>query len=175
MVELLSVPHEIEALITKLQLPLFSKKDLNLTYRALNHYQKKGIIIDNRSSTKLWRKFNGIEYVWIWVITQLRLMGVRLEDIKKLGEKIFIEGRLGYIDRANFISRSFIQEIAFSIQGNYKLYLILFSDFSFTFHDSLSQEQWVNKSYKDEVHFSIPLSDTIREAWRIIKYKSKEK
>jgi hypothetical protein len=172
MVELLSVPPEIEAIITRLQLPLFSKKDLNLTYRALNHYQNKGIIMDNRSSTKLWRKFNGIEYVWIWVITQLRLMGVRLEDIKKLETKMFIEGRLGYIDRANFISRSFIQEIALSIQGNYKLYLILFSDFSFTFHDSLSQEQWVNKSYKDEVHLSIPLYDTIREAWRIIKYKS---
>jgi hypothetical protein len=173
MINLQTTPPEIEAIITKLQLPLFSKKDMNVTYRALNHYQKKGIIQDSRSNTKLWRKFNGIDYVWIWVITQLRLMGVRLEDIRILETKIFIEGKLGYIDKANFISKSFINEIAFSIQGNYKLYLIIFSDFTFTFHDSLSLNQWVNKSYKDEVHISIPLYQPIKDAWKLIRNELK--
>lgn len=173
MIELQTFQPEIEAIITKLQFPLFNKKDMNLTYRALNHYQYKGIIQDNRSNTKLWRKFNSIDYIWIWVITQLRLMGVRLEDIKVLETKIFIEGKLGYIDKANFISRSFNHEIAYSIHGSYKLYLIIFSDFTFTFHDSLSLNQWVNKSYKDEVHISIPLNDPIKVVWRQIKNQEK--
>ncbi len=164
-----SLTPEIETVITKLQQPLFSMKDLNLTYRAINHYQSKGIINDRRSNRKLWRKFNGVEFIWIWIITQLRLMGVRLEDISKLEKKIFVEGKLGYIDKANFINRSFVQEIAFSIHGNFKLYMILFADMSFTFHDTLSMQQWLNKTYKDEIHISIPLNEPIKEVWQVIK------
>ena len=171
MTYLLSVPPEVEVIITKLQLPLFSKKDLNITYRALNHYQTKGLIIDKRSGTKLWRKFNGIEYVWINIISQLRIVGVRLEDLNTLEKRIFIEGKLGYVDKANFINRSFTHEIAFSIYGNYKLYMILFPDMSFTFHDSQTSQQWLNVSYKDEVHISIPVHEPIREVWKGIKQK----
>ena len=167
-----SLTPEIETVITKLELPLFSMKDLNLTYRAINHYQSKGIINDRRSNRKLWRKFNGVEFIWIWIITQLRLMGVRLEDISKLEKKIFVEGKLGYIDKANFINRSFVQEIAFSIYGNFKLYMILFADMSFTFHDSLSMQQWLNKTYKDETHISIPLNEPIKEVWQVIKQRN---
>jgi hypothetical protein len=167
-----SLTPEIESVITKLQDPLFSMKDLNLTYRAINHYQTKGIINDKRSNRKLWRKFNGVDFIWIWLITQLRIMGVRLEDISKLEKKIFVEGKLGYIDKANFINRSFVQEIAFSITGNYKLYMILFADMSFTFHDTLSMQQWLNKTYKDEVHISIPLNEPIKEVWFKIKQKN---
>jgi DNA-binding transcriptional MerR regulator len=167
-----SLTPEIETVITKLQQPLFSMKDLNLTYRAINHYQSKGIINDRRPNRKLWRKFNGVEFIWIWIITQLRLMGVRLEDISKLEKKIFVEGKLGYIDRANFINRSFVQEIAFSIHGNFKLYMILFADMSFTFHDSLSMQQWLNKTYKDEIHISIPLNEPIKEVWQEIKHRN---
>lgn len=167
-----SLTPEIESVITKLQDPLFSMKDLNLTYRAINHYQTKGIINDKRSNRKLWRKFNGVDFIWIWLITQLRIMGVRLEDISKLEKKIFVEGKWGYIDKANFINRSFVQEIAFSITGNYKLYMILFADMSFTFHDTLSMQQWLNKTYKDEVHISIPLNESIKEVWFKIKQKN---
>ena len=167
--QLLSIPPEIERIVYKLQLQLFSKRDTNLTYRALNHYQKMGIIYENRQSDKMWRKFDGVEYIWIRTVEQLRKLGVRLEDIVRLRTKIFIDGNLGHIDRANFINRNFVQEIAFSIQGNYKLYLVLFSDFSFTFHDSQSSQQWLNRSYKDEPHINIPLHESTKEAWRIIK------
>jgi len=146
-------------------------KDLNLTYRAINHYQSKGIINDRRSNRKLWRKFNGVEFIWIWIITQLRLIGVRLEDISKLEKKFFVEGKLGYIDKANFINRCLVQEIAFSIHGNFKLYMILFADMSFTFHDTLSMQQWLNKAYKDEIHISIPLNEPIKEVWQEIKQR----
>jgi DNA-binding transcriptional MerR regulator len=165
------ITPEIEKVITKLQQPLFSMKDLNLTYRAINHYQSKGIITDRRSNRKLWRKFNGIEFIWIWIISQLRLIGVRLEDICKLEKKIFVEGELGYVDKANFINKSFVQEIASSIHGKYKLYMILFADMSFTFHDSLSTQQWLNKTYKDEMHISIPLDEPIKEVWQELKQK----
>ena len=167
-----SLTPEIEIVITKLHLPVFSMKDLNLTYRAINHYQSKGIINDKRLNRKLWRKFNGVEFIWIWIITQLRLIGVRLEDISRLEKRIFVEGKLGYIDKANFINRSFVHEIAFSIHGNYKLYMILFADMSFTFHDSLSMQQWLNKTYKDEIHISIPLNEPIKEVWQEIKQRN---
>jgi hypothetical protein len=163
------VPPEIEVIITKLQQPIFSMRALDLTYRAINHYQSKGIIIGSRPNKKSWRKFNGTEFIWVWIIAQLRLIGVRLEDISTLEKKIFIEGKLGYVDKANFISRSFTQEVAFSIHGNYKLYMILFTDMSFTFHDSMSLQQWLNKTYKDEVHISIPLNEPIKEVWHKLK------
>lgn len=175
MIPLLSVPPEIERIVYKLQLPIFSKKDTNLTYRALNHYQKMGILQENRADTKMWRKFDGVEYIWIRIVDQLRNLGVRLEDIVNLRTKIFIDGNLGNVDRANFINRNFVQEIAFSIQGNYKLYLVLFSDFSFTFHDSQSLQQWLNRSYKDEPHINIPLYESTKDAWKIIKVIPEEK
>lgn len=169
-----SLTPEIETIILKLQQPLFSLKDLNLTYRAINHYQSLGIVNDSRENNKSWRRFNSLDYVWIWTITQLRIMGVRLEDISRLEKKIFIEGKLGYIDKANFMNRSFVQEIAFSIHGNYKLYMILFADMSFTFHDSLSLQQWLNKTYKDEIHISIPLNEPIKKVWQEIKQRNQD-
>lgn len=167
--KLFPVPPEIELIITKLQQPIFSMQALDLTYRAINHYQSKGIIIGSRPNKKSWRKFSGTEFIWVWIIAQLRLIGVRLEDISTLEKNIFIEGKLGYIDKANFISRNLTQEVAFSIHGNYKLYMILFTDMSFTFHDSVSLQQWLNKAYKDEVHISIPLNEPIQKAWYKLK------
>lgn len=167
----LSHPLEIDFIIAKLHVKIFRKQDTSLTYRAINHYQMMGLIQDNRMNNRKWRKFDGIEFIWIKTIEQLREFGVSIENILNLKTKIFVEGNLGYIDKADFINRSFEQEIAFSIHNNYKLYLILFSDFTYTFHDTQSIEQWIIRSYKDEPHISIPLYDSIQQGWRVITKK----
>ena len=169
MLNLFLTSPELEAIIQKLHLPVFSKRDTELTYRAINHYQKLGIIKEIRQNKMSWRKFSGYEFIWLDIIVQLRNFGVRLEDILQLRNKLFVEGELGYIDKARFINRSYFEEIASSIHSDYKLYLIVFSDYTFTFHDSQSLKQWLEKSYKDESNISIPLTKSIRNVWDIIK------
>lgn len=163
--------HETEVIIAKLNDHAFRKADTGLTYRALNHYQEENIICDNRNIQNAWRRFSGYDLIWIKVIEKLRQFGVRLHDIRKIRNNIFKDGALGIIDRASYINRSFEEEIAYSIIGKYSLYLVIFSDYLYTFHDSQSVGQWTIKSYKNDPHISIPLSKDILEVWRIITSK----
>lgn len=96
-------------------------------------------------------------------------MGVSLDKLNITKKRIFQEGSQGSIDRAQFINNSFDQEIALSLHSKYDLYLILFSDFSYTFHDSHTQKQWYLKPYRDVANISIPLSGSIKEVWSRLK------
>lgn len=168
----LSLTPEIEEIIIKLKLPIFRKQDTNLTYRALNHYHSKGIIFDERLNKRKWRKLSGINLIWINIIEELREFGMSIDNIFILKQRIFEEGNLGYIDKATFINRSIDQEIALSIYNQYKLFLILFADLTYTFHDSKSVHQLTNKSYLNDPHIYIPLNLKIQAVWKKIVSKT---
>jgi len=153
----------INKLNGKLSAPVFSKKDILLSYRMLNHYDEMGLLIGKRDNIKQWRKFNGFDYIWINIIIILREIGVPLKKIKYLKTKLFEEGRSGNIDKANFINQSFQEEVLSSIIDKYELYLLVFYDNSYTFHDSTSLNQCHNGVYKNEPHINIPLSNIISE------------
>jgi len=74
----------INKLNGKLSAPVFSKKDILLSYRMLNHYDEMGLLIGKRDNIKQWRKFNGFDYIWINIIIILREIGVPLKKIKYL-------------------------------------------------------------------------------------------
>jgi|ERR1035437_775330 DNA-binding transcriptional MerR regulator len=159
----ISVSIEVANISKGFQRKIFTIKDCKLTYRALNHYQEIGIIDFIKNNEKSWRKFNGIELIWINIVLQLRGLGISLNKILKAKKSLFEEGNKGSIDKAQFINNSFEQEVALSIFNQYDLYLILFSDFTYTFHDSQSHKQWFLKPYKVEANISIPLTPIIKD------------
>jgi DNA-binding transcriptional MerR regulator len=170
----MSSNKDIDEIISQLKVAFFRISDLDVTYRTINHYNEKDLIFSDRTNSKMWRRFNGFQAIWIKIIEQLRIFGVSLENINILKNNIFHESKLGYIDKAHFINRPFEEEIANSIKENYNLYLIVFSDFSYTYHDSRSSQQWTIKSYKEESHINIPLRNIVQDIWRSSKRKLKE-
>lgn len=149
--------------ISVLKKPRFSKKNINISYRALNHYESLGIIENNRTDNSSWRKFDSIEFIWINIIITLRDFGFSLKKIQTFKHNMFSDGKLGTIDKASFINRSFEEEIVFSILEKHKLYLIIFDDLSYSFQDDKMLNQWSIKSYKDSFHINIPLNKYIKE------------
>ncbi|WP_282179053.1 MerR family transcriptional regulator [Maribacter stanieri] len=160
---------EIEDLRGHLLNHVFNKKDLTVSYRTVNHYDSMGVLIGKRTSSKKWRKFNAIELIWIELVVILREIGMPLLKILKLKDKIFNEGKIGSIDKANFINKSFEDEIILSIIKKYDLYILVFNDCNFTFHDSVSLQQWHNGIYKNEPHVNVPLSNIILESLNKLK------
>lgn len=156
--------EDIENLKQKLLIPIFKKNDLTISYRTLNHYDSTGILISERTNPNQWRKFSSIEFIWIELVMELREIGMPLSKILILKNKLFEEGKKGSIDKANFINKSFEEEITLSIINNYDLYILIFNDCNYTFHDSLSLQQWHNGVYKNEPHINVPLSNIIKEA-----------
>jgi len=58
------------------------------TYRIINHWQKEGLISDDRPSGKGWRSYSLMDMVWLNVITELRKFGYSLEKIKLVKESL---------------------------------------------------------------------------------------
>jgi len=58
------------------------------TYRIINHWQKEGLISDDRPSGKGWRMYSLMDVVWLNIITELRKFGYPLEKIKKVKESL---------------------------------------------------------------------------------------
>lgn len=152
-----------EEIQSELNRPLFSTKDVDLTYRAINHYEEKKIILTKRKDNTSWRKYTAIEVVWLNLVSSLREMGLSLMAIQRLYTRLFIDGKFGNIDKANFINKSFEDEILESIIYKKELYILIFSDSTYTFHDSASLAQWHDGIYKNEPHINVPLTGFIKE------------
>jgi len=158
----IKLTKEITELLDKLQQRQFTIKSSELSYRTLGHYYKTGILEDIRNSKQKWRKFNYIEIIWIRIIKDLRKFGISLDFIRALRFRIFIEESGGFLDRAEIINKPFELEIALALLGKYELFLIIFSDGSFTFQDSNSTEYWTFKEYRDITSIIIPLRYSIK-------------
>ena len=66
----------------------YTASDTGISYRVLNHWDKKGLLPKNLRQNRGWRKFNFIENVWIQVIVELRNFGLPLEKIAKVYKNI---------------------------------------------------------------------------------------
>jgi len=158
-----SSSDKVSKLLTRFKSQRFSIKDSNITYRTLNHYQEQGVLSNTKDTKLSWRKLSAFELIWIEIIIRLREIGVSLKNVKALKEFLFSKSRYGTIDKAEFINYSFEQEVALSLVNKYDLYLVIFSDFTCTFHDSNTISQWYQKEYKNEVHINIPLKPIIKQ------------
>jgi len=74
--------------------PFFSLKDCqycvpDLTYRKINDWDRKKLITGSRANKKAgWRKFSPIDMVKLFIISDLRKLGVGIENIKSIISKI---------------------------------------------------------------------------------------
>jgi DNA-binding transcriptional MerR regulator len=159
---------ETEAIIAQLQKQVFTVNDINFSYRAINHYQEKEIIDDFRNDNSKWRRFSGVSITWMYVIELLREFGVSLEKIRKLKNALFKEGKMGFIDKAKFISMPFEQEVAESIHKKYELFLVVFSDMKYSFHDENSIQHIISNNYTKAPFILLPLSSYIRYLWKTV-------
>jgi DNA-binding transcriptional MerR regulator len=165
----ISLPFDIQAVISRLERRIFSIKDTTLSYRTLNHYQSIGVIDNLKEKNSSWRKFNGLELLWIKIVIQLRDFGISLDKIIAIKDQLFDKGKIGYIDKAQFINHSFDVEIALAIHHFYDLYLIIFSDFSYTFLDSKNINRSLLDPYLNVPHISIPLTYFIKDIYSNLK------
>ena len=62
--------------------------DEQLSSRVLNHWYQEGIITDDRTNNKGWKKFSFSEIVWIQIVIKLRKFGLDLKRIKQVKEQI---------------------------------------------------------------------------------------
>ena len=97
---------------------------------------------------------------------------INLIKIQLLKTKLFDQGNLGSIDKLQSINNSFELEIALTIIKGYDLHLIIFSDFSYSFHDSQSTKQEHLKTFKQEAHINIPMTKIIKETYKKIITKN---
>ncbi|HXB41225.1 MAG TPA: MerR family transcriptional regulator [Bacteroidia bacterium] len=164
-------PREIAKISTNLKIKCFGSKDCGLSYRTIGHYQELKIIGSEDKRNKTWVKFSGVEIVWIRIIIQLRNLGISLEKVKKLHYQLFESGKLGSIDKIQFISNSFEHEIALVILKKYDLNLIIFSDFSYTFQDSQTTRQQHVKMIRRDSFINIPLTPIILKVYSETKEK----
>ncbi|MDX1836044.1 hypothetical protein DIZ81_13320 [Legionella taurinensis] len=61
----------------------FNIKNVESTYRIINHWSKLGLFDDSRTDNKGWRKFSIVDMVWLRVLMELRTFGLSLEKMKK--------------------------------------------------------------------------------------------
>jgi DNA-binding transcriptional MerR regulator len=172
---LFNISPELKRIMDDFQIKHFNIRDCDLTYRTLNHYQKLNIIDNSKINPSTWRKFSGVELVWIKIILTMRDLGVNLAKIQLLKKNLLDQGSLGSIDRIDSINNSFEHEIALTIKKQYDLYLIIFSDYSYSFHDSQSLKQVHLKRFKKESHINIPLTETINSIYKKIKDNNNNK
>jgi DNA-binding transcriptional MerR regulator len=69
--------------ITYLRERKFTKKDVGISYRELNHWSTKDILFENNESGK-WRKYNILELIWLELIKEFRQYNLPLDTISKI-------------------------------------------------------------------------------------------
>lgn len=66
----------------------FTIKDLDTTYRIINHWSQQGLFDDSRDDNKGWRKFSLVDMVWLRVLLELRKFGISLDKMRVSYESI---------------------------------------------------------------------------------------
>lgn len=82
----------------------FSVKDLSVSSRTINHWDKLGLLTEQERTAEAWRKFSISERAWIEVIHKLRSFGLPLEKLTTTRESLFFYDNLPspYFDIAIF-------------------------------------------------------------------------
>lgn len=70
------------SLISFLTEKRFTIKNVDTTYRLINHWSTHGLFEDTRAEKKGWRKFSLVDMVWLKILIDLRTFGLPLDKIK---------------------------------------------------------------------------------------------
>ncbi len=67
-----------------------AKADDNLTYRAVNHWTDLGLLDDDRTKNKQWKKLSLRDFIWLHIIKELRSFGFPNEKIMVAKKNLFL-------------------------------------------------------------------------------------
>ena len=79
------------AITTIITQELFTSKDTGISRRNLSYWDKEGLLLSKRADTLTWRRFSFLEYVWLCIVDDLRLMGCPISIIQKFKSYILAE------------------------------------------------------------------------------------
>jgi len=68
----------------------------NYSARVLNHWEKEGVLNDQREGGRGWRKYSPMDRIWIQLVQQLRAFGYPLSKIKVLKENLYDQNVLEF-------------------------------------------------------------------------------
>lgn len=63
------------------------------SYRVINHWNEKGLLLRQEGRGNGWRKFSYVDLMWLSVIQELRRFGLSLETIKAVKQSLFHRGK----------------------------------------------------------------------------------
>lgn len=90
----------------------FTSKDLGISYRELNHWSTKELLLGNNQSGK-WRKFNMIELIWLNLVKELRKYNVSIPNIKSVKDSFDIDISLD--EMASIDYKNTMEEVALKV------------------------------------------------------------
>jgi len=104
----------------------FKADETIATSRVLNHWEKLGLLDNEREKGKGWRKFSLTELAWIEIIKELRKFGYPNEDILKIKEDLTAQD----IDQSNpkISNNTIIQYYISRMFSGQKVNVLIFSN-----------------------------------------------
>lgn len=89
---------KILELLDRLLQKSFIGTDTGLPYRTINHWENVGLIDNDRSEARSWRRFSFVEFIWIKMIDEMRKAGLPVETIKAVRGHLFRPASLADLD-----------------------------------------------------------------------------
>jgi len=129
----------------------FRNDNEKISYRILTHWEKLGLIDNDRPDGKGWRKFSLIDLVWMRMIIELRNFGFPNEKIKALRDQILSTNNI------QSISESFLFQCYLSIAITAKLEINAFIFLDGVFELATLQE-WATSVNLDMMQNHIRIS-----------------
>lgn len=102
----------------------FKQRNSEISYRILNHWEKLGLIDNDRPQGKGWRKFSVIDIVWMEIIKELRNFGYSNDKILTVKRDLINRAESGIISK-NIL---FIYYVAMAICKKQAIFALVFSN-----------------------------------------------
>jgi DNA-binding transcriptional MerR regulator len=89
---------KILELCERLMQKVFIGTDTGVPYRSINHWEKIGLIDDEREDANSWRRFSFVEFIWIRMIDEMRKVGLPMDTIKAVKASLFYPASIVDLD-----------------------------------------------------------------------------
>lgn len=139
-----------------LHIGFISQKDIrkflkDLTYRQINHWSNKGLVVATRNNVKSgWRKFSLLDVIKLQIISDLRKFGCSLKIIKIILNNLEKHYFAPLKDKKQSINKS-LEFFLFSSMLGEKNFLMIENDGNISF---LNHQEFKNNLLNDKMPFS---------------------
>jgi len=135
---------EIDDFIFFLNEEKYRVADTNLSYRQINSFDSGSILKNSRANKKGWRQFSLKELIYLSIVRELRIYGLKNEQVKGLRDVFFEKENKHLSDVA----------IGMVFMG-INITLLIGSEDNIGFYDFMGMEILVNKKYKSFININL--------------------